>query len=146
MYDPTIDDSSSAYYCPPSVVGPYDFCDLEIAEVLPTFAELISGVSAGKQLIVGTRVLESFFEPVDGLIVPARPLPTFHAMYCVGVALFTGDDSEDLKDGESLLCVQNSWGDGWGDGGIGYLPRSTYEEAATRVAEIVERYAAKEAA
>lgn len=48
-----------------------------------------------------------------------------HAVLVVGAATYGGPDLGALKPGDELMCVQNSWGAGWGRDGYALVgPRA----------------------
>jgi hypothetical protein len=73
-----------------------------------------SHLDAGTSVVLGIRTGYEFQLSRDGRIplpVSARRLTGLHAILAVG---YTEDD----------VIFRNSWGDGWGDRGYGYLPFS----------------------
>jgi C1A family cysteine protease len=53
-----------------------------------------------------------------GVVLPDGPGRAGHAVLAVGAASVTGRSLEpQLRDGEGLLCVRNSWGNAWGRDG-----------------------------
>lgn len=131
-------DEAVDYEVPAAVVGPYTQGRLNVASPIPTFDHVRERIGAGGSIVLGVRVLESFFADDDGLLLPSPLLPTSHAVLCVGTAIYEGGSKAGVDPGDDLLCVQNSWGELWGDGGYGYVPASSYSLAARKVAEIGE--------
>lgn len=78
--------------------------------------QVIEAIAAGCAVVGGISVYSSMFSPeVDrtGIV----PLPTRADRFEGGHALYF--DRYDMN--ERLVRFQNSWGEGWGDGGYGYV-------------------------
>lgn len=73
---------------------------------------------------IGLRLTESFYVPVDGIVkfesATITPL-VLHAVAIVGL---------DWKDGEAHFLIRNSWGQGWGQGGVAWVSATYVREHA----------------
>jgi len=72
-----------------------------------------SCLSAGYPVVCGIMVNKSFYGSNDGIIKDDTPLNSSHAIVLLDKVLL----------GENYYYkFANSWGEGWGDAGFGYLP------------------------
>ena len=89
-------------------------------------SDILDGIhqvlAAGYAVEFGTNVYKSIFDVGPDGLIPAAPTGLErpvggHALPIIGYDL-----------AKKLLIVQNSWGPGWGENGIGYLPESYFEK------------------
>lgn len=100
---------------------------IRLAEPVNSLPAMRNALAAGKPVVVGFLVHESFYS------APVRqtgrvPLPTpkdrlldGHAMLCVG-----------YDDAQQVLILRNSWGADWGDRGYCYLPYAATAQGLLR--------------
>jgi len=78
-----------------------------------------AALDRGRAPLLGVTLHGTWFAPGSGgeIAMPARGAVAYggHAVLVVGYATGEGE-------GSGRFIVRNSWGDGWGDGGYGYLP------------------------
>ena len=88
-------------------------------------AEIAEEVAAGAAVVLTVRfVPDAWYHPKPGPLIEAAPqAPRIGSHAVVVVGVLAGDD--DLPD---ALLVKNSWGQGWGDEGYGYLAESYLAE------------------
>ena len=108
---------------------PYPVCYLEAPEHktlsyyrVTTLAEIKQALTAGLPVVFGISIYESFMNPtikMTGYIT----MPTItesliggHAIYACG-----------YDDVQKVIIFPNSWGDQWGENGIGYLPYEYFD-------------------
>ncbi len=77
------------------------------------------GSPLGYSLTIGFGVYDSSLRSTTGLLRVPTPDEVFRGRHLV--ALLEYDETRDL------LVFANSWGERWGEGGIGYLTRDYYE-------------------
>lgn len=79
-----------------------------------------SALRRGIPVGLGLRITPSFLTPLDGVVrFEADVFPNAtHAVVAVGLG---------THEGALHVRVRNSWGDGWGEGGHGWLPWSYLE-------------------
>lgn len=89
---------------------------------------IISHLKSGKAVLIATEITEQFYAPPANNVVvaknPDRHVGT-HALVAVGCG---------QAEGENLILVRNSWGDGWGERGCAWLSQ---EYLATRLTHVV---------
>lgn len=113
-YTVTTDDTEAAYG-PVGVVGP--FARRNTASQRLDFNGLVEALRAGRWPVLGIRVSSAFAAPGAGIVLPDGPGRAGHAVLLVGAARLTSALTPHLVEGDRLLCVRNSWGNGWGQGG-----------------------------
>lgn len=89
------------------------------AKVAPTVADLRAALDAGRAPLLGVTLHGTWYTPdPDGRIaMPGQGATAYggHAVLVVGYQVGEGA-------GGGRFIVRNSWGDGWGEQGYGYLP------------------------
>ena len=85
--------------------------------ITATTSALLTALQAGRAVLLGVRLYSTWhFVAPDGEIrMPSTGMISFggHAVLVVG---------HRPNSGNGWFIVRNSWGDGWGDEGYGYLP------------------------
>lgn len=115
-YDPTLDETNPSYAPPASVVGPP--VKGAVDAVLPDLDAIIDALVQGTWAVVGLRVTDAFAAGGNQLVLPDGPGRAGHAVVAVAAARVTTDQfAPVLASGDRLLCVRNSWGQGWGSDG-----------------------------
>jgi hypothetical protein len=93
--------------------------------MLPLDSEVICAMLRQHRPVgIGLRLTESFYMPVDGLVTfeSAPIVPgVLHAVAIVGLG---------WKGGEAHFLIRNSWGNGWGRGGIAWVSATYVREHA----------------
>ncbi|MEW6220620.1 MAG: C1 family peptidase [Thermodesulfobacteriota bacterium] len=87
-----------------------------------TLAILKAGLAAGLPAMFGFTVYSSIPAAGDGkgeipFPVPGDAVEGGHAVVAVGY-----DDKKKIGAETGAICIRNSWGRGWGEGGYGWLP------------------------
>jgi C1A family cysteine protease len=87
------------------------------------FASIAGALDDGHAVVVTVRVVPSAWRRADAIIDadPGRKTPGNHAVLAVGA----------LSDPDRII-VKNSWGEGWGRDGYGFLTRRYLEHYALR--------------
>ncbi len=86
-----------------------------------TFDEMVSGLQYGFIPVFGIDIGQNFSPNREGILPEYRPGGGGHCMYAVGY--------KKIND-KPYLIVVNSWGRGWGAGGICYMPESYFSKQA----------------
>ena len=114
--DTTVDETNPSYAPPASVVGP----SVKGAgdAVLADLDAIIDVLAQGTWAEDGMRVTDAFAAGGNQLGLTDGPGRAGHAVVAAAAARVTTDQFEPvLASGDRLLCVSNSWGQGWGSGG-----------------------------
>lgn len=112
-YDPDLDETSVSYRLPSGVTGP--FARAEVRAVPLTFDALDVELKAGRWPVVALRVTPAFAAAAGGVVPSDGSGGGGHAVLAVGLAEYEGKAAVgSVKPGEHLVCVRNSWGNGWG--------------------------------
>ena len=95
-----------------------------------TVDEIVRLLNEGQPLLTTMMLSDSFYLPANGGVVDAvpgeGPDPTRrHAVVAVG---------HGIRKGERLILVRNSWGQGWGLNGYGWLTESFLQPRLMRIA------------
>lgn len=119
-YDPGRDHRAISYQPPAralTVANPR--CIIGGSSIPPTVDVFRSTLAGGETPLLVCQLYDSWhFVGRDGRIampLPSAPILGGHAVLVVG---FDGQD----VDPNGFFIVRNSWGEGWGDKGYGYLP------------------------
>lgn len=87
--------------------------------MLPLDIEAVCSMLRGRRAVgVGLQLTESFYMPLDGVIAyqaDALAPTVLHAVAIVGLG---------WKEGEAYFLLRNSWGCGWGRGGVAWASAS----------------------
>jgi len=78
---------------------------------LNTLDEMKQYLNERGAFVASFRVTQNWFSPVQGLVVPQGAIIGGHAVCVVG-----------YDDTKQVIKFRNSWGNGWGANGYGYLP------------------------
>ena len=112
-YRSDIDETLPGYGPDATVTGP--FARRRGDRRLTGVDDVIEELQRGRWVMVGLGVTDAFAAPGTGIVLPDGRGRAGHAVLAVGALVVRGDDLEpDLRDGDRLLCVRNSWGPGWG--------------------------------
>jgi hypothetical protein len=115
-YRDDTDDTDASYAPGSSVVGP--FTRRRADRRLTGLDQVIAELQQGRWVVVALRVTDAFAADGAGIVLPDGPGRAGHAVIAVGAATVMGDQLQpDLRDGDRLLCIRNSWGSGWGADG-----------------------------
>lgn len=117
-YDERRQESDDTYLPPPGALDSRVCRKAQLQAAEATVAAIREHLAAGRSVVIGIRIGYSFLTPKAGRIPlpePDEALTDGHALLVVGY-----NDGAGQRDG--FLIVRNSWGEGWGDGGYGYLP------------------------
>lgn len=126
-YNEATDENNSGYEPPGEVVGPFA-CRSAIGQS-SRFDDLVQALREGRWPVLGLRVTDAFAAPGAGIVLPDGPGRAGHAVLVVGAARVVGNRlAPQLLDGEPLLCLRNSWGDGWGKNGHKLITVSAMEK------------------
>lgn len=121
-YDPTIEDSLAVP--PATVVGPFAHAVVSMNATSDT-PRLISALQGGVMPIIGLVTTRRFMLLKRAILTEPDTHLNRHAVLLVGAAIYKGRDVPGLTDGDTLMCVQNSWGRSWGVDGFGLIgPRA----------------------
>ncbi|MGH2532363.1 MAG: C1 family peptidase [Thermomicrobiales bacterium] len=116
-YDLSRVDTDSTYRPPAAAIDP-GACNMANLRRIAANTAAIKAVLIGEQIVMlGIQMSVPILHPVDGHIAlpgPADMLAEGHAVLIVGY--------DDSGSGQGEWLIRNSWGEGWGDGGYGYLP------------------------
>lgn len=118
VYDATRQESDDSYVPPRDALDSTICRKARLQSIEATIAAMRDHLAVGRPVAIGIRIGYSFLRPVVGRIplpAPDEALLEGHALLVVGY-----NDGTGQQDG--FLIVRNSWGEGWGDGGYGYLP------------------------
>ncbi|NMF28841.1 C1 family peptidase [Cellulosimicrobium aquatile] len=114
-YDPSIDETDPSYAPPGSVIGPYAH---KSVHELSDLDAIVKALAEGRWVVVGLRVTDAFAAAGTGVVLPDGTGRAGHAVVAVAAALVTTNQlAPAVVEGERLLCVRNSWGQGWGSNG-----------------------------
>lgn len=97
------------------------------------FDGIIAALDTGATVVLGLVITDAFYRPDASGTVVADVRPDIerggHAVLAVGY----GADSNGLP----ALLIRNSWGDRWGLGGHGWLPRGYVERQLHETAILI---------
>jgi len=117
-YDPLRDDQATSYQPPPGSLEPAICCYAGMHPIEATHESIKHWLQQGYAVVLALWLTEAFLEAAEGVIrTPPEDEARLdgHAVLVVGYA-------DEAGSSEGVLIVRNSWGDGWGDAGYGYLP------------------------
>lgn len=121
---------TDANYTPPStVVGP--FAQRRADRRLSVIDDVIEELRQGRWPVLALRVTDAFADAGTEIVLPDGAGRAGHAVLAVGAAIVRGHDLEpELRDGDRLLCIRNSWGTSWGVDGHKLISEAALNECA----------------
>jgi len=123
-YDPDSDEDEVSRLPPDPLSAPFHRADFTV-DTAPDSETLIGQLRDDHLPVIGLYTTRSFVRLRSGLLIEPEPLLDGHAVLLVGAATYTGPDTGSVRHGDNLMCVQNSWGDTWGNNGYGLIgPRA----------------------
>ncbi|MGB3353718.1 MAG: hypothetical protein WBB00_13215 [Mycobacterium sp.] len=126
-YDVTVDESVVSPIPPAPLDEPFHRADLVI-DVNPQAASLIRLLHDGHLPVLGLETTPGFMRLRSEVLTEPGPHAGGHAVLLVGAAVYKGPDRGIIRPGEQLMCVQNSWGHGWGKGGHGLIGPRAFDD------------------
>ena len=117
-YDAARDDRSAAYTPPPGALDPEICRTATLHQIETTIAAIRDQLRRGRAVALGLWLTAGFFSAPRGRI----PAPGARESRLDGHAVLVVGYEEGAVPEQGSLIVRNSWGDGWGEGGYGYLP------------------------
>ena len=117
-YDAARDDRSAAYAPPPGALDPGVCRTAPLRKIETTIAAIQRELRQGRTVALGIWLTAGFFSATRGRI----PAPGAREPRLDGHAVLVVGYEEGSVPEQGSLIVRNSWGDGWGEGGYGYLP------------------------
>jgi hypothetical protein len=126
-YDVSIDESVASPIPAGPLSEPFHHADLEI-DVSPCRADLTQLLVDGHLPIIGLETTPGFMRLRAEVLTEPGPHADGHAVLLVGAAVYKGPDRGLIRPGEQLMCVQNSWGTGWGKGGYGLIGSRAFDD------------------
>jgi C1A family cysteine protease len=117
-YDGFRDDTAANYLPPQAALDPNVCHKAQMKQVAPTIGEIRRLLEESHPVALGIPINDTFLLAPSGRI----PLPAPNDNFTDGHAiLIVGYDDGNAPD-EGVFLFRNSWGDGWGEQGYGYLP------------------------
>lgn len=126
-YDGTVDESIMSPIPAGPLAGPFHRADL-VVDANPQRATLIRLLREGHLPVIGLETTPGFMRLRSEVLTEPGPHADGHAVLLVGAALYKGPDRGVIRPGEQLMCVQNSWGTGWGKGGHGLIGPRAFDD------------------
>lgn len=123
-YDISVDETLVSPIPPGPLPDPFHTADL-VVQVSPTRDTLIQHLEADRLPVVGLETTPGLMRLRSQVLTEPGPHGDGHAVLLVGAATYRGPDRGLIQPGDQLMCVQNSWGNGWGVSGCGLIgPRA----------------------
>lgn len=123
-YDPGVNEEVISPIPPLGLITPVDCCQVKVALGADP-AEVVAHLKSGVAPIVGLMTTPLLMALRGGVLTEPDAHLDGHAVLVVGAATYNGPNLGVLRPGDELMCVQNSWGPGWGNGGYGLIgPRA----------------------
>jgi C1A family cysteine protease len=105
-------------YVPPHDAVDHQFCfKAKLISIQADVKQIKDCLKNGQAVMLGIPTYASFIIAPQGRV----PMPGANESDTGGHAVLVVGYEEDALQGDWLI-FRNSWGDGWGDGGYGYLP------------------------
>lgn len=117
VYDGLRDENDGSYTPPPDAALPQFCFKSKLLTVPATVDALKDCLTNGQAVALGIPVYDSFLMASQGRV----PLPTANDVGAGGHALLIVGYEKDTAQ-EEWFIFRNSWGEGWGEKGYGYLP------------------------
>lgn len=137
-YDISIDETVVSPIPPRPLAGPFHRADLAI-DVDPQRDSLIQHLENDRLPVIGLRTTPGFMNLRSGVLTEPGPHVDGHAVVLVGAATYEGPDLGVIQPGDQLMCVQNSWGLGWGVDGYGLIGPRAWDDMVLVSAHLVPR-------
>lgn len=83
--------------------------------------ESIRLLSLLQSVALSLQITPDWFDPPQGVIPPLLAPPDFCGAHSVALTSFEAE--------RDCFAFLNSWGEQWGDGGLGYLPRALFDKS-----------------
>jgi hypothetical protein len=126
-------DTDASYQPPPAAIERANCQRATLRRIDARVDEIKQCLANGRAVALGLRITYGFHHSTDGHVAvpqPGESLLDGHAFLVVGY--------QESAVGSGVLIIRNSWGEGWGDGGYGYLPYG-YLQGQSPEAWIIER-------
>jgi hypothetical protein len=115
-YEPFRNESDPSYQPPPDAIQIFE-CVTGVIQPVPSITDRIRAeVSASRPVVLGIGLSTEFAGSIDGVVELPKDPTDFRDNHAVLVVGF--DDDSRLGD----FIFRNSWGEGWGENGHGFLP------------------------
>ena len=123
------DDAHPGYLPPSTVTGPFSKATVRLSGV--DVDNLIRDLASDRLPVIALRVTDAFLAATGGVIGPDGRGADGHAVAAVGVAQYTGlQDLGVVHHNDRLVCLRNSWGQGWGVDGHALITEAALAECA----------------
>lgn len=127
-YDRTVDESTMSPVPPTTVTGPFDRLVTDLC-VGPDSSYLIDQLELGRSVVVGMWTTRELQRLQSGVLTEPGVHLGGHAVLLVGAAKYDGESLRGVANGDTLMCIQNSWGASWGSGGYGLIGPRAWSDA-----------------